>query len=578
MMQQVNCPKTARIDKGILIWLLGVGLMGLAGVLLGACSNQMPPSGGPKDSLRPVLRRSIPRHQSTNYQGQVVILEFDEWVKEKNLRQELLITPPGTRFTHQIKRTQVEIQFEEPLRENTTYSINFRNSIVDITEGNIALSDTVRLRPLKIAFSTGPVIDSAHISGQVRRRLSNDTLSNVVVALYRSDDTLRVDKHKPYYFTLSEKTGRFELENLRLGDYQLFAFQDLNNNLIYDEREAFDFLSRPIRLGADTAFLDNVDLFLAPEDKSPPEIRRSNPAGNAYEILFSEGLTQCRAFTQNPADSAKIAYALQDNGNTLTLFNPKATFDSLALRIEALDSAGNFAQLETNIQFRENRDEKNRRGRTLKSGSSLTIDIIPVGKTGFDKEVDFSLDFNVPIQSIQFSQIRYLPDGDSTRIAPLLYPDSSQHYQWNENRSRLRVYRPTLRYQKSIQLLVDSVAFISVMGDSSRAFQKVISRKDVNDFGSIYGKVQTQEPAYIVQLLDAKNEIVAETANTPQFEFNFLPAGDYRLRIVLDRNQNGRWDPSDWKNGVRAEELLFPVLPNEGKLRERWDIEAQINF
>lgn len=577
-MQEVSCPKIARINEGLLLWMAGVFLIGLGGALLGACSNQMPPSGGPKDSLRPVLRRSIPRHQSNNYNGQTVILEFDEWVKEKNLRQELLITPPGTKFTHQIKRTQVEIRFEEPLRENTTYSLNFRNSIVDITEGNIALSDTVRLRPLKIAFSTGPVIDSAHISGQVRRRLSNDTLSNVVVALYRTDDTLRVDKHKPYYFTLSEKTGRFELENLRLGNYQLFAFQDQNNNLIYDEKEAFDFLIQPIRLGADTTFLDDLALFLAPEDKSPPEIRRSNPAGNAYEILFSEGLTQCRALALNPADSAKIAYILQDNGNTLTLFNPESTFDSLALAIEALDSAGNFARIETSIQFRENRDERNRRGRALKANASLAINVSPAGKTGFDKEVDFFLDFSVPIQSIQFSQIRFLPDGDSTRLAPLLYPDSSQHYQWNENRSRLRVYRPGLRYQKNIQLLVDSVAFISVMGDSSRAFQQVISRKDADDFGSIYGTVQTQEPAFLVQLLDAKNEVVAETANAFKFEFQFLPAGDYRLRIVLDRNQNGRWDPSDWKNGVRAEELLFPILPNEGKLRERWDIETQINF
>ena len=125
--------------------LLSIIFLFLIQILFTQCANRIAPTGGPKDSIPPTVTRSIPANQSLNYTGNVIVIEFNEWIKEKNFRQELLITPPTNEYTHKITKTRVEINFKNPLLENTTYSLNFRGGVIDITEGNIARNDTANV-------------------------------------------------------------------------------------------------------------------------------------------------------------------------------------------------------------------------------------------------------------------------------------------------------------------------------------------------------------------------------------------------------------------------------------------------
>ncbi len=541
----------------------------------------MQPDGGPRDSLRPFITRSIPKDQSINFRGEKLIIEFSEWIREKNLRQELLITPPATQYTHKITKNRLEITFEDTLVENTTYSFSFREGIEDITEGNKAVIDTLQNLPLKVAFSTGAIIDSMKVSGQVNNRLSNKVIEKAIIALYRTDDTLTLDKHKPYYYTLTDKEGNFKIENIKSGAYKIYAFLDKNSNSIYNEPEAIDFLPEVLNFSADTAHIHDLKLSLVQEDHTVPEIKSKNTTETIFQIEFNEGLKEYVVKAVNQADEDEIFYDLKKKGTTLKFYNAKKYTDTLAVQVSAIDSAGN--RLDTIQRFaftksNENEGRGRRKQTEVSTSSPFNFEIKPAGQTGFEKTFDLTLEFEKPVALADFEKLRYLPDGDSTRIAPLIQKDSLQFYQWNSTRSVLRIAYPQFFFKEKISIIADTAAFISILQDSSRLFTKTFERKLTEDFSSIYGEVNTEKPFYILQLLSESNEVLSQLINPVRFEFNYLRPATYKLRLITDSNQNGQWDTSDWKNNVRAEEVFFPIMPNEGRLRERWDIEVLIDF
>ncbi len=540
----------------------------------------MQPDGGPKDSLRPFVKNSIPKNQSTQFKGQKVIIEFNEWVREKNIRQELLITPPNTKYTHKIIKNRVEIIFEEPLNENTTYSLNFREAIEDITEGNKALIDTLSRIPLKIAFSTGEVIDSMKIAGEVKNRLSNKLLEKATIALYRTDDTLQIDEDAPYYYTITDKEGKFRLENIKAGEYKVYAFLDKNGNNKYDESEAIDFYAQATRLSADSADLRGLVFKIAPEDHTAPKIESKSNSDTGYEVLFDEGLQQLDIKLINDTELTKLYYQLKNKGKTIEFYNPQSFYDSIRVELKTKDSVNNLSQHEISFAFKKPEEERRNRNRKDKgiSSSALGFDIKSAGGTGFEKDFELSIEFEKPVKQSYFEKLTYIPDDDSSRISILLTRDSTRFYEWNNTQTELKIKYPRFPFNKKIRILADTAAFISILDDSSKAFSKVIERKDIGDFSSIYGQISTQEANYILQLLDEKGSILSQRINPIKYDFNYLRPGTYQLRIIIDTNQNGKWDASDWLNNVPAEEIIFPSIPNEGKLRERWDIEALIEF
>jgi hypothetical protein len=131
------------------------------------------------------------------------MLEFNEYLKLKNAKDEIIITPTIKDPEFSVKKNIVNIELKEKLKDSTTYSISFRESIQDLNEGNPA-------EDLHLAFSTGPFIDSLEIAGKVTQLLKGLPAPKFTVALYQSD-TFNIFKHKPVYFTQSNKKGIFKL-------------------------------------------------------------------------------------------------------------------------------------------------------------------------------------------------------------------------------------------------------------------------------------------------------------------------------------------------------------------------------
>src|SRR5205085_2581106 len=159
-----------------------------------------------------------------------------------NPREEIIITPSiGKKTQFKLKDSKVIIEPEFPLRENTTYTLNFREGIKDATEGNIA-------EDLRLSFSTGPDLDTIYISGTVRDALTEKLPENITVAIYQAD-TFNIFQHTPEYFTKSTKAATYKITNLKAGTYRIYAFDDKNKNLkVESQSESFGFLSEPIQL------------------------------------------------------------------------------------------------------------------------------------------------------------------------------------------------------------------------------------------------------------------------------------------------------------------------------------------
>jgi hypothetical protein len=211
-------------------------------LLLQQCAKQTAPTGGPKDAIPPQLVRSNPEKKGVNFKGNEIELTFDELIQLNNPREQLIITPSiGKKFELTAKKNRVTLELNAPLQENTTYNINFRESIQDLTEKNPA--------KIKLAFSTGSYIDSLSVTGFVIDLLTDLRVKNYTVALVQATDTFNIFKHPASWISLTDDAGKFSIENLKPGSYFLYAFEDRNKNLIVDSKtEKYGFKSENINL------------------------------------------------------------------------------------------------------------------------------------------------------------------------------------------------------------------------------------------------------------------------------------------------------------------------------------------
>jgi hypothetical protein len=204
------------------------------------CANIIPPGGGPKDSLPPVLVESVPRDSSTNFTGNRITLNFDEYVDIQNTFENVLVspTPNSAPIINNHLRT-VSIRIKDTLEPNTTYSIDFGNALRDINEGNVFKNFTY-------VFSTGNTIDQNTFSGKVVLAETGKVDSTLIVVLHRNFDDSAVAKEKPRYIAKLDGKGNFQFRNLPEGRFAVYAIPNEYSKRYDDSTRPFAFANRPI--------------------------------------------------------------------------------------------------------------------------------------------------------------------------------------------------------------------------------------------------------------------------------------------------------------------------------------------
>ena len=223
-------------------WLL------LSSMVLISCGQQVAPTGGPKDSIPPKLVMAIPEVNAKNVKSDRITLYFDEYITLENPFEKITYSPiPKLNPSADGKLKTITIKIKDTLEPNTTYSIDFGESIKDVNEGNI-------LKNLNYAFSTGEYIDSAFLTGQVFIAETGQTDSTLIAVLHNNLDDSSVAKNKPRYFARLKGDGSFLFRNLKPGNYNLFAIKDQNGDRKYDQpSELIAFMNNTISIGKDTS-------------------------------------------------------------------------------------------------------------------------------------------------------------------------------------------------------------------------------------------------------------------------------------------------------------------------------------
>jgi uncharacterized protein (DUF2141 family) len=526
-----------------------------------SCANQTAPTGGPKDADPPKLLASGPVHGAVNYRAKQVTLLFDEAVRIENAKEQVMISPSvGKDFTLIARKNQAILTFEQPLADSTTYSIRFRESIKDITEGNPAQN-------IELAFSTGPYLDSLFITGTVKDLLSATAMKDVTVAIFLQD-TFDVFRHSPSWFSKTDASGAYALRNLRPGRYHLYAFDDKNKNLRIESRgEKYGIHPVPLFL---TDSIAPVELTVLALDARPLRLITNRPDEQSATFTFSKPLYQANL---RDMTGHKVPIQFEDSYSRIRAYVPDLFPDSLLISLKVTDS---IAQSLDTLIYIKTRPQRVLREpfKPVVSDSRLLTESVRFTAT---------INFNKPLRELQ-------PDSiycqlDSTYRIQLSSSDFTYdtlaltlHLSKILDKTALSILNTTSKTRRpSIRtLFLAKGAFRSVLGDSSVQATQKISVTPPQDLGTLLVTVQTGHASFEVQLIQARTGIpVQSIRNQKTLTFRNIEPGEYYIRALIDLDTDGIWE---WGNPIHREapEPVRYYTAQDGSqsivLRANWEL------
>ncbi|GAC1588868.1 MAG: hypothetical protein NVS3B25_05940 [Hymenobacter sp.] len=529
--------------------------------LFESCAAVAPPQGGPRDRTPPRRISSSPDSAARNVKQQFVRLNFSEPVVTKELSKNLLITPqlpPDNPYKLREDRNSVTLLFEKPLDANTTYSFNFRDGIVDITEGLPAKNAALN-------FSTGAVLDSGRVSGSVTDVLTARPVAEASVGLYREADTAGVRRGRPYYTVLTDKQGKFSLSFLKAGSYKIYAVADKNNNGHFDDGEKIAYLPAPIAIVGNAGA--PVALVLTQPDRRPPLVTTQQPGPTQLRLSFNEGLRTAVLAPLAPAPApAAVAEAVQlaDRGRTVVLYKTPDVGDGRYL-LTAVDSAGNTGHDTLKVRFpAPPATARKAAALPLYSVEGAPRKVFPEGQVVFR--------FAVPVRVATDRPFGTLVE-DSTRRRPLRLPADGA---LSPDRSHLTV-RFNAKAKTRLDVVLDSTAITAVTGQPLRLrpLRLGISEQDVST--SLSGSISTAEKNFELQLLDDKLQVVSSLVSPKgTYLFSDMPPGTYHLRVLIDSNGDGVWRGGDPNLLLPPEPVYLDPKPQQ--VRAGFDIVEPLKF
>ena len=587
-----------------------IGLPGIVLILLSVfgCARIVAPTGGPKDVTPPRVVKCYPPNFSANFKGNQFAVTFDEYFQLNNFNQELLISPPMEDIpSYKIKKKTLIVKFKDPLKPNTTYTVNFGQSIKDLTEGNI-------LNNFSYVFSTGKYVDSLSLRGQVLSALEHKPEKGITVMLYKNNnDTIPLDslplRVKPYYVSKTNKNGRFRFSGLADTSYLLFALKDMDYSLTYNlatEEIAFsDSLVHPQYRTApvfDSAVFkklihpkmraDSVALIadslrqvadsLADQSISDHLLYLFQPADTVPKLLNIKLITKnlIRFSFNMPADTFKI-YSEKYNPkkqwfkkewnkekDTLLWYLKEPHPDSLKLLV--MDGKDTVGLRDIGIKMIEKKQFLKRK---KKKNEPIKIDYLGwksnlggIIKPGQKLEITFEQ----PVGRLRFDSVLLVSEKDSIYDPPHYFADSIH---------RTLVFPFKVQPDKHYKLSVPDSAVYDWNTYFNKAFVISLSSKKTKEYGVLRFMLKPKEKQhYIFQVLDHKKNVIASRyfSSDKEIKIKDVDPGTYGFRIIFDNNNNRKWDPGNYLLKLEPEKVIY--YPKEIKVRANWEIDETWSF
>ena len=522
-------------------------------IILFGCAKRGAPTGGPKDSIPPVLVNANPKLNSTNFDSEEIRLTFDEWIKLDKVQDQLIISPPLEKSSYEIKplsgvTKKVFLKFLDSLAPETTYTINFGNSIQDNNENN-------PLTFFSYTFSTGETIDSLYIKGNTKDAFSQESDEFISLQLYRVDSLFKdsiIFKDKPTYIANTLDSTNYKFQNLKEGKYLIIALKDFDNNYLFDPFiDKVGFIDSLITLPRDSV----IDLKLFKEETEiiwdKPHFINSEKIGFGYYGKLDLDKIKIES---NIPDSVNYVFIKEKETDTLNLWLSRNSFDSL-----------NFSLIETDtiklttVKFDRKRD-------------SLidSLDVSPKTVNVIHLKESFKISSNIPLNKIEDSLIT-IRDIDS-----LIIPFTTSI---NDRLDEIDVdfeVSPSDDYS----IFIKPRAIKDIRGTENDTLQYNVVSQTLEDYGNVFLDVITNNDSkYILHLIDSSSNIIREFNNVNSNStiiFDYIRPGKYTFRLIEDINSNDIWDTGNYLKQVQPEPVYY--FPSELDVRANWDLNETFNL
>lgn len=574
----------------------------IAAAVMYSCANIGNPSGGPIDKTPPIFMRSNPTPNAVNVKDRKIEIFFDEIVTLKDPSTKIIVSPAQTEMPRMSALgRKVTVELVDSLLPNTTYTIDFSNSIQDNNEGNA-------IDNFAFAFSTGSVIDSMRVSGYVLDSRTLEPMQSVVVGLQSNLADSAFHKEKLQRVALTNDRGQFTIRNVSPGSYHIFALKDLDRDYKFgNPTEDIAFLDSIIvpsigsREAADTVYndLNEIDTIM----------RATRPAYFPNDILlsmFNEDRKSQYLANNLRVDSTRISLTFAAASDTLPSLSivgrndvpdqwytleRSQTNDTLTYWIrpphlvsaDTLMVATTYLRTDTASNLSWGTD-------TLK----FTFQRQKAKKKKKNEETD-------SLEQIRFMELHPLANGTQEVYAPLLLQTGTPIERYSREAFHLqrKLQNDTIFYPAEIKsialrdstlsrrdlmlkvdwepgaaytLAVDSLAMTDIYGLQTKPLKVDFNVRKMEEYGNIVFNIPAVRDSAIVELLDGTEKIVlrAPVKNHRAELLNLLP-GKYYARLFIDRNGNGKYDTGNYDMHLQPEEMVY--YPGAINLKKNWDVE-----
>ena len=518
----------------------------LIAVVLAAlqCARRGTPTGGPKDTTPPVLLKAEPENLTTEFKAKKIKLYFDEYIKLEDVQNQLIVSPP-LKYNPEVSpqggaSKYVEIILKDTLLENTTYTLNFGQSIVDNNEGNPNSF-------LTYVFSTGTYIDSLTVSGVVKDAFNKKADEFISVMLYEIDtaytDSTTFNKPPNYITNTLDSTTIFQLKYLKAGKYAIIAIKDESKNNVFDQNtDKIGFIEDTVSLPTDTVYL--LNLF-----KEFPNYSLKTPnyaAANKIIFGYSGGDVKLdiEALTEIP-DSISTLVVKDPEKDTLNYWFTPFEIDSIIFKVtnERLKKIDTFTVKTRKL-----------------AADSLMLSPSHRSKINFADE--FYITSSIPVVAI-----------DTTKMAIFNKDTIAVNFKAQLDTAKNRML---MDFEKE----ADEIYFLNLLpnsitdffGETNDTINYRLSTGGYADFGNLRLNL-AGEITYpiIVQLTDVKEKLYREiyVSEAKTLDFNTLEPGNYLVRIIFDSNGNGKWDTGNYLKKIQPEKVIY--YPSVIEMRANWE-------
>jgi len=583
------------------------------------CAKQSMPSGGPRDVEPPVVLKSEPAAGSTMFSKDKVEITFDEYFTLDRVNEKFLVSPPmGLKPKISTKNKTLLIEFKEKLKDSTTYALNFQDIIRDLNEGN-------PIPNFQFAFSTGKVLDSLSVTGNVVGAFNLEALKNVLVVLYSSREDSAPRKMLPDYVTLADPNGYFRINNVKAGIYKLYALADSNSNNRYDPKdESFAFLDSLVTVNSERNYIppEPVVKDTLPKVK-PKKLTRSGSEEDttgtakrqkAYPFFYGEHKLymfpgekknrylastdrkfpyQLRYCFSLPTDTFKVNFSIIDSlpSNYLVEKNQRGDTMLIWLRDSSLYRRNTIKTL---ISY----PYTDSTGKVITRTDSISMRFTFPRQTKKSTPPALKSYFNIasggirPGEKMFFSSPTPLDKPDTSKIAFYELEESDKGKETGRKRfpysltldsvsGRKVTFTANLKEGSKYLLITNKGSFRDIYGFLSDSSGCKMSVRLPNSFGHLTMDIRNGSGQMIVQLLDSKERIITQKFinKSGLADFPLLERGKYRCRVIYDTNGDGKWTSGSYENKRQPEAVSYfhqeIEVKTDWEIIEEWDVSQQ---